>query len=77
MASVSVLEEGSKTLKSFDSERIKRLYDKIYEDVFNSRASFLTDDDHLELLSGKKGISICRNVEWCKPEVTRDFTPLR
>ena len=58
MASVSVLEEGSKTLKSFDSERIKRLYDKIYEDVFNSRASFLTDDDHLELLTGKKGISI-------------------
>ena len=77
MASVSELEEGSQTLKSYNLERINSLYEKLSFEIANQESSFIKEGDHFRLLSERKGLSRCHLATWCLPKVAEDFIPLK
>ena len=77
-SNAAILEEAYCLLESGEKNAIEHLYRDIYKDVFDGKNVFLKCGEHQELLSEKKGLSRCHEVDWCIPELIRkDFIPLR
>ena len=77
MAQVSVLEEGSSTLKS-SLKKMKLLFDRLYDEIFVTNKSLLLREGELaEMFRNRQGVYECHLATWCKPHVAEEFTPLK